>query len=95
MSRATIIIALARVLKRQPTREEYEEHCLALGPGCVVYVPMTWPAMAACAPEVQRLRAEGMSVRRIAKQTGLSKSAVHRILSQNYLCLVDTEPSTV
>jgi len=93
MSRATLIIMLAKVLNRHPTRKEYETACKELGPGCVVYVPMTWPAMAASEPEVQRLRAEGMSVRKIAKRTGLSKSAVHRILSQNCLCLVDTEPA--
>jgi reverse gyrase len=91
MSRATIIIALARVLNRQPTREEYETMCRELGEGCVVYVPKTWPVMQEQAPEVQKLRGEGMSVRHISRMTRLSKSAVHRILSQNCLCLVDTE----
>lgn len=91
MSRAAIIIALARVLKRQPEREEYEDFCRALGEGCVLYVPKTWPAMSELAPEVQRLRGEGKSIRHIARTLKLSKSAVHRMLSQNCLCLVDTE----
>jgi reverse gyrase len=91
MSRATLILALADVLNRHPTREEYETMCRRLGPGCVVYVPQTWPAMQEQAPEVQRLRGQGMSVRHISRLTHLSKSAVHRILSQNCLCLVDTE----
>ncbi len=93
MSRATIIIALARVLNRQPTRDEYETMCRELGEGCVVYVPKTWPVMAECDPEIRRLRGEGMSVRRIARSVGVSKSAVHRVLSQTCLCLVDTEPA--
>lgn len=93
MSRATLILALADVLKRHPTREEYETACRRLGPGCVMYVPKIWPVMHEQAPEVQRLRGEGMSVRHISRLTKLSKSAVHRILSQNYLCLVDSGPA--
>ena len=91
MSRAAIIIALARVLERQPTRQEYETMCRELGEGCVVYVPKTWPVMAECDPEIRRLRGEGRSVRSIARELKVSKSAVHRVLSQNCLCLVDAE----
>lgn len=93
MSRAAILIALSKVLKRQPSRSEYEDFCRDLGPGCVMYVPKQWPAMHEQAPEVQRLRGEGFSVRHIARTTHLSKSAVHRILSQNCLSLVDAEPA--
>lgn len=95
MSRANIIIALARVLNRRPTIKEYEDFCRELGEGCVVYVPRTWPVEMEAAPEVRRLRGAGRSIRQIAKETGLSKSAVHRILSQNCLCLVDTEAVSV
>lgn len=86
-------MALSRVYGRQPTRQEYEDFCRDLGPGTVVYVPMTWPVMAEQSGEVQRMRADGASIRRIAKALHLSKSAVHRILSQNCLCLVDSEPA--
>lgn len=93
MSRAAILIALQKILHRQPERSEYEEFCRALGEGAFLYVPKTWPAMTGHEAEVRRLRAEGKSVRHIAKQTGLSKSSVHRALSQDYLCFVDTEPA--
>ena len=91
MSRATIIFGLSRVLGRHPTRQEYEAMCEELGPGCVMYVPLTWPVMAEADPEIRRLRGEGKSVRKIARELKVSKSAVHRVLSQNCLCLVDAE----
>lgn len=91
MSRAAILIALARVLNRAPEREEYEAFCRELGEGSFLYVPKSWPAVTGRESEVRKLRAEGQSIRHIARATGLSKSEVHRLLSQDCLCFGDTE----
>ena len=95
MSRATIIIALARVLHRQPTPEEYAEFRVSVLASCPtgrVYVPHEPVSLF---NDVADLRRNGWSVRRIAKRLGVSKSYVHRMLSQIPAVNVDSESRTI
>ena len=85
MSRAVLIIALARVLQRQPTPEEYEIHRLALLESCPegrMHIPSK-PQQDSLLSDACDLRANGWSIRRIARTLHMSKSAVHRQLSQS------------
>jgi len=93
MSRAAIIIVLARALHRQPTPEEYEEArklALALCPSGRMYIPSE-PVQSELLNDIRDLSRNGWSVRRIARNLGVSKSNVHRVLSQNPVVPLDTD----
>ena len=84
MSRAILKMMLARAIKHEPTDTELTDflaHARDLA-GERIYIPQCQPV----AEDVHRilaLRADGWSVRRIAKEVSVSKSQVHRALSQN------------
>jgi hypothetical protein len=95
MSRATIIIALARVLHRQPTKEEYAEFRVAVLASCPtgrIYIPTERPSLF---NDIADLSRNGWSVRKIARKLGVSKSQVHRELSQIPVAKVDSDPPNV
>lgn len=92
MSRAILTMALARTFHRQPTDAELAEFLMALRDlaGERVYVPQREPSPV----DVERivaLRDEGLSIRRIAREVRVSKSQVHRALSQMSALPLDTE----
>lgn len=91
MSRPALIIALARVLQRQPTPAEYEacrESLLKTCPTGRVYVPADRPSLF---NDIADFRANGWSIRKIARKLGVSKSHVHRELSQSPAVQVDSD----
>lgn len=95
MSRATIIIALARVLHRQPTPEEYAEFRVAVLASCPtgrVYIPAERPSLF---NDIADFHRNGWSVRKIARKLGVSKSHVHRQLSQIPVAKVDSNPENI
>ncbi len=82
MSLAVLKVLLARTLKHPPTKEEMAEflaHCQQLSVERI-YVPHRQPS-AFDVEQVLQLR--HLSVRKIARATGYSKSHVQRVLSQN------------
>ena len=83
MSRAVLVMALARTFHRQPTDAELADFLLALRDlaGDRVYVPQREPAPDKVA-EITALHDAGLSIRKIAREVGVSKSQVHRALSQ-------------
>ncbi len=85
MSRAILVIALARTLHRQPTDSELTEYLFALRDlaGERVYIPQKELPDSELIARIVRRRKEGWSIRRIAKQERVSRSHVHRALSQN------------
>ena len=92
MSRAILTMALARTFHRQPTDAELAEFLMALRDlaGERVYVPQREPSPV----DVERivaLRDEGLSIRRIAREVRVSKSQVHRALSQMSALPLDSE----
>lgn len=92
MSRAILTMALARTFHRQPTDAELSEFLMALRDlaGERVYVPQREPSPV----DVERivaLRGDGLSIRRIAREVRVSKSQVHRALSQLSALPLDTE----
>lgn len=93
MSRAILTMALARTFHRTPTDAELTEFLAALREygGERVYVPQQAPTDPAVIAEVLRLRGEGLSIRRIAREAKMSKSQVHRALSQNPDLFVDSK----
>lgn len=83
MSRAILKMLLARTVKHEPSDAELSEflaHCRDLG-GERIYVPQYDPTPDD-AVKMLELRAVGWSIRRIAKELSVSKSQVHRALSQ-------------
>jgi hypothetical protein len=85
MSRAILKMLLARTVKHEPTDGELAEflrHCRDLA-GERIFVPQHEGMPAEQAERIKGLRSEGLSIRRIAKVEKLSKSQVHRALSQN------------
>lgn len=82
---------LARTIKHEPTDTELSEflaHCQELA-GERLYIPQRQPDPEE-AQQITSLRSEGLSIRRIAKEVGVSKSQVHRALSQNPDLFVDS-----
>jgi hypothetical protein len=95
MSRAVLMIALHESLGRLPTPEEKERFLRSLAASVSsdrIYVAHRPLCVADAEPEIRRLRAEGLSVRRIAAAVGWGKSAVAALLSvQNSALKVDSE----
>lgn len=85
MSRAILTIALARTFHRQPSDAELSEFLAALRDlaGERVFVPQREQPDYEVAARIIAHRADGLSIRQIAKREGVSKSQVHRALSQN------------
>lgn len=84
MSRALLVIAFAQALGRQPTDQERSDFLAALAGvagGEYVYVPKL-PQSELDASIVQALYREGLSIRKIARRLGVSKSAVGRAIRQ-------------
>lgn len=83
MSRAILTMALARTFHRQPTDSELTEFLAALRDlaGQRVYIPQREPPPDKVA-QIVALRADGKSIRAIAREVRASKSQVHRALSQ-------------
>jgi hypothetical protein len=93
MSRAILKMLLARTIKHEPTDTELTEflcHCQELA-GERLYIPQRQP-MAGEVQRIKNLRADGWSIRKIAKEVRASKSQVHRALSQNSDLFVDNNP---
>lgn len=91
MSRAILKMLLARTIKHEPTDAELSEflsHCQDLA-GERLYIPQRQPDPGE-AQQIQALRDGGLSIRKIAKEVGVSKSQVHRALSQNSDLFVDS-----
>jgi DNA invertase Pin-like site-specific DNA recombinase len=87
MSRALLLMAYADALGRQPTDQERAGFLCALAKvagGEYLYVPKL-PQSEVDASVVQALRAEGMSIRKIARKLGVSKSTVGRAIRQPQL----------
>jgi hypothetical protein len=83
MSRAALLIALHETLGRLPTTEERHAFLQSLARQCGgerVYIAHRQMTADEAADEIERLRAAGWSVRRIAGAVGWSKSAVSRVL---------------
>ena len=92
MSRAAFSIALGHLLGHPPTDAELSSFIAQLREvaGERVYVPQREPTDPAVVAQIHGWRDAGWSVRRIAKESGCSKSQVHRVLSQNPALLVDS-----
>jgi DNA invertase Pin-like site-specific DNA recombinase len=94
MSRAVLMIALAKTLGRAPTDAERTEYLAAmaeLAGGEYLYVPKLPQSHAVDMATIQRMRSDGWSIRRIAREVRCSKSQVHRALSQLSPYVVDKE----
>jgi DNA-binding NarL/FixJ family response regulator len=92
MSRAILKMLLARTIKHEPSHTELTEflaHCRDLG-GARIYVPQHDPSPDEVV-KILELRAVGLSIRRIAKELSVSKSQVHRALSQIPVGIVDSQ----
>ena len=84
MSRALLVMALARTMGRPPTDEERAEYLAALASlagGEYLYIPMPRQPITGDREEIMRLHIEGMSIRKIARKVGCSKSQIHNVLS--------------
>ena len=94
MSRALLVMALAKTIGRPPTDAERSEYLAALASlagGEYLYIPLLPQSIDVDKAEIHRLRSEGVSIRQIAKKVGCSKSHVHRALSQFSPYVMDTE----
>ena len=93
MSRAILKMLLARTIQHEPTDTELSDflaHCRELaGDSERLYIPRAGPD-AEKANSARQLRECGMSIRKIAKVLDMSKSQVHRALSQNPDFFVDS-----
>jgi DNA-binding NarL/FixJ family response regulator len=86
MSRAAIIVALARVLQRQPTPEEFDAFRLTLLQACPegrVYLSPQTPSACERRDEIQRLRHTGMSIRAIARELKCHRREVRDAVGPN------------
>jgi DNA invertase Pin-like site-specific DNA recombinase len=84
---------LARTIKHEPSDAELGEflaHCQDLA-GERLYIPQRQPD-ADQEQRIRDLRAGGWSIRKIAREVSVSKSNVHRALSQNPDLFVDSNP---
>jgi len=93
MSRAVLKLLLARTIQREPTDLELTDFLRNLRDlaGERVYVPQREEPNADQAARIVALHKSGMSIRKIAREERLSKSQVHRALSQNPDLFVDTQ----
>jgi DNA invertase Pin-like site-specific DNA recombinase len=93
MSRAVLKLLLARTIQRDPTDAELTDFLRNLRDlaGERVYVPQRDEPDANQAARILAMRQSGMSVRKIAREEKISKSQVHRALSQNPDLFVDTQ----
>lgn len=82
MSRPAFIVALTRVLKRQPTLEEYAEFragILEICPAGRVWVSSERRSEAERKQEIANLLAEGLSIRAIARQLKCDRRDVREV----------------
>lgn len=95
MSRAVLMIALHESLGRLPTPEEKQrflESVIRQAGGERIYIAHRQMTADEAAPEIERLRLMGWSVRRIAGAVGWQKSRVAEVLSvHNSALKVDSE----
>lgn len=86
MSRALILRA-QKALQQRPLTAQEERDCLAawalVARGQRVYIPQPKPEQGELFNTAASLRENGWSIRKIAKKLGLSKSGVHRQVSQH------------
>ena len=90
MSRFVWVEAYKAVTGREPTQAEKDAFLSALSAeagGQYVYIPkLVQSQVDLC--EVIRMRVEGLSIRKIARKLGISKSQVQRVLRQGELSRV-------
>jgi len=94
MSRAVLKMLLARTIKRDPTDGELTEflcHLRDLTESDRLYIPQRQPSGEE-AQRIHNLRNDGWSIRRIAKEVGVSKSQVHALVSGNPDLFLDKIP---
>lgn len=93
MSRAVLKMLLAKTIKRDPTDVELAEFLCHLRDlaGERLYIPQRSMPDAEQAARILLLRKDGASIRKIAKVEQISKSQVHRALSQNPDLFLDTQ----
>ena len=94
MSRALLVMALAKTIGRPPTDAERTEYLAALASlagGEYLYIPMLPQSIGVDAAHIHDMHKAGVSIRKIARSVGCSKSHVHRVLSQFSPYVMDTE----
>ena len=86
MSRALILMVQQRIAQRPLTAQEQRD-CLSawalVASGKRVYIPQPKPVQGELFNTAASLRENGWSIRKIARKLGLSKSDVHRKVSQH------------
>lgn len=90
MSRGVLVMALARTLGRTPTdleRADFLASLADLAGGEYLYVPKL-PQSEIDPTEIIKLRADGMSIRKIARRCRCSKSWVGKVLRQGELSTI-------
>lgn len=90
MCRVEFMVALARAMGRPPTDEERTAFLAAMAEqsgGEYLYVPKL-PQSEIDPTEILRLRADGMSIRKIARRCKCSKSWVGKVLRQGELSTI-------
>jgi DNA-binding NarL/FixJ family response regulator len=83
MSRAAILIALSRVLHRQPTPEDMATFCAAALEACPegrVYIPARLLTEAERPALIANLLAEGKSIRAIARELSCDRREVREVV---------------
>ena len=94
MSRAVLVMALAKTLGRAPTdaeRTDYLAELAALAGGEYLYVPKLRQSIAVDEARIHAMRTDGASIRHIARVVGCSKSHVHDVLSKFSPYALDTK----
>lgn len=94
MSRAILTMAFAKALGRAPTDSERAEYLAALADlagGEYLYVPKLRQSVEVDEVRIHELRAQKMSIRKIAKTVRCSKSHVHDVLSKFSPYVLDTQ----
>lgn len=84
MSRAALVMALAKTIGRAPTDQERAQYLAELADlvgGEYIYIPKFGRDAREQEERIRRLRASGETIRSIAKSVGCSKSHVHDVLS--------------
>ncbi len=96
MSRALILIAQSRFLKRELTQQEAAD-CLAawalVAAGQRVYIPEEARTQGQLFCDIANLRDNGWSIRKIARKLGVSKSHIHDVLSANSSLFSGQQPA--
>ena len=90
MSRAAFLVALHEVLGRLPTPEERHAFLASMARQCGgerIYVAHRELTADEAMPEIERLRSDGWSIRRIASAIGWSKSRVAQVVQLSALKL--------